>query len=249
MLAPIRPKVDYKTLFLSLKKHALGYFLTRSSTAIMNYKLVIFDFDGTLADSFPYFLKSVNVLADQYNFSRIAAETIDELRGMDARQLMQLAKLPAWKIPFIARSFIRLMAQDIDQINVFDGIPELLRQLSAHGVQQAIVSSNSKENVRRILGPDTASLIQHYECGTSLFGKQGKFKKVMAKSGVSPTDTISIGDEIRDGQAALAAGISFGGVSWGYARADALKLQPTTLLFKTVAEIASTVLGNHVHNT
>lgn len=38
----------------------------------MKYKLVIFDFDGTLADSFPFFLSTVNDLANEYNFKKIS---------------------------------------------------------------------------------------------------------------------------------------------------------------------------------
>ena len=92
-------------------------------TDIMNYKLIIFDFDGTLADSFPYFLRTINILATTYNFPTINTEDVEQLRGLDARQMMKRANLPAWKIPLIARSFIRLMARDIDQIRLFNGIP------------------------------------------------------------------------------------------------------------------------------
>ena len=61
----------------------------------MKYKLVIFDFDGTLADSFPLFLHSINILAATYNFPPIKPEDVDQMRGMNARQLMQSAQLPS----------------------------------------------------------------------------------------------------------------------------------------------------------
>lgn len=215
----------------------------------MTYKLVIFDFDGTLADSFPFFLRTVNILADKYNFQRVEDKDVDTLRGLDAREMMKASKLPAWKIPFIARSFIHLMAQSIDQIQLFDGVPQLLKQLSAHGVQLAIVSSNSKENVRKVLGPDIALLISHYECGTALFGKQGKFKKVMSKSGVTPAETLCVGDELRDLEAATSVRTAFGAVAWGYTRIDALQAQPGIMLFQNVNDIAATVLGTPLPTT
>ena len=169
----------------------------------MNYKLIIFDFDGTLADSFPYFLKTINTLATTYNFPTINTEDVEQLRGLDARQMMKRANLPAWKIPLIARSFIRSMARDIDQIRLFDGIPKLLKMLADRGVKLAIVSSNSEENIRRVLGTESASLITYYGCGTSLFGKQHKFKKAMDRSRVTPAETLCVGDEVpgyRSGQ-------------------------------------------------
>lgn len=209
----------------------------------MKYKLVIFDFDGTLADSFPYFLNTINTLAETYNFPPVNPEDVDQLRGMDARQLMKNARLPAWKIPLIANAFIRLMAKDIEQINLFKEVPDLLKHLSNQGVQLAIVSSNSEANIRRVLGPQTAALITYYGCGTSLFGKQHKFRKAMANRRVTPNEILCVGDEVRDMEAAKEADMAFGAVAWGYTRVDVLEAYPDIALFYTVDDIAETVLG------
>ncbi|OZI09717.1 HAD family hydrolase [Siphonobacter sp. BAB-5385] len=209
----------------------------------MPYKLVIFDFDGTLADSFPYFLRTVNTLALTYKFPVIQPEDVDHLRGMDARQMMKRAKLPAWKMPLIARSFIRLMARDIDQIQLFEGIPVVLHQLAEQGVRLAIVSSNSEANIRRVLGPACASLISYYGCGASLFGKRRKFTKAMKRNGVLAHETICIGDELRDLEAARQVATAFGGVAWGYTRADVLASHPDVTLFHTSTDLLQKVLG------
>lgn len=212
----------------------------------MNYKLVIFDFDGTLADSFPYFLRTVNVLAETYNFPTINPDDVDQLRGLDARQMMKRANLPVWKIPLIARSFIRLMARDIDQIQLFDGIRSLLQQLADAGVRLAVVSSNSEDNIRKVLGPQSAVLITYYGCGTSLFGKQHKFRKAMSLSGVTPNETLCVGDEIRDIEAAKEAATAFGAVAWGYTRVDVLITFPAISVFYTPNDIARAVLGHTI---
>ncbi|CCH01767.1 phosphoglycolate phosphatase [Fibrella aestuarina BUZ 2] len=208
----------------------------------MTYKLIIFDFDGTLADSFPYFLRTMNTLATMYSFPTIDTTDVDRLRGLDARQMMKRANLPAWKVPLIARSFIQLMKRDIDQIRLFDGIPELLRNLATQGVKLAIVSSNSEENVRQVLGHESASLISYYGCGTSLFMKQHKFKRAMAKANVKPEETLCIGDEVRDKEAAQKAATAFGGVAWGYTRPDVLAAQPNMMMFYSPEAIAEAVL-------
>jgi phosphoglycolate phosphatase len=207
-----------------------------------NYKLIIFDFDGTLADSFPFFLRSINTLAATYNFPPVRLEDVDQLRGMNARQLMSKAQLPAWKIPIIAGAFIRLMADDIEQIQLFEGIPDLLKQLANRGVQLAIVSSNSEENIRRVLGSEIATLITYYGGGTSLFGKQHKFKKAIAKSGVRPSQVLCIGDEIRDLESAKDANLAFGAVAWGYTRVDVFEAQPDITLFYTLNDIIQAVM-------
>jgi len=208
----------------------------------VNYKLIIFDFDGTLADSFPYFLRTMNALATTYNFPVIQPQDVDQLRGLDARQMIKRARLPAWKIPLIVSSFIRRMGQDIDQIHLFDGVPQLLSQLAGQGVKLAIVSSNSEENIRRVLGPANASLISHYGCGSSLFSKQRKFKRAMEKMGASRQETLCVGDEVRDIEAAQEATVAFGAVTWGYTCPDALAAYPGISLFHTPADIARTVL-------
>ncbi|GAB3252920.1 HAD-IA family hydrolase [Larkinella harenae] len=208
----------------------------------MRYKLVIFDFDGTLADSFPYFLKTLNVLAELYRFKKVEPDQVEDLRGMNVRQMMKLAGMPAWKIPFVANTFINMMTRDIDQIRLFDGISDVLKRLAIQGVQLAIVSSNSETNIRRVLGPENAALIAHFGCGTSIFGKQAKFRKVMKKSGCKIAETLCIGDEIRDIEAARAEAIPFGAVSWGYTRADALAAYAGIALFETVDDIVRAVL-------
>ncbi|MFD1139823.1 HAD-IA family hydrolase [Larkinella insperata] len=208
----------------------------------MSYKLVIFDFDGTLADSFPYFLKTLNVLADTYHFKKVHPDQVDELRAMNVRQMMKLAGMPAWKIPIVANAFINMMSRDIDQISLFDGMAEVLQQLSANGVQLAIVSSNSEGNIRRVLGTDHAGLINYYSCGTSIFGKQSKFRKVMKKSGLRPHEILCIGDEIRDIEAAQAEAMPFGAVTWGYTRPDALTAHPGIAVFHTVTDILHAVV-------
>ena len=69
----------------------------------MPYKLALFDFDGTLADSFPWFTTVVNDAADKYGFRRIARHEFDTLRGKSAREMIAHLGVRRWKLPFIAR--------------------------------------------------------------------------------------------------------------------------------------------------
>ncbi|MBN8822031.1 MULTISPECIES: HAD hydrolase-like protein [unclassified Spirosoma] len=211
-----------------------------------NFKLVIFDFDGTLADSFPFFLRTFNRLVSHYQFKRIEPEDVDRLRGLDVRQMINYVGIPAWRLPFVARKFIRLMGDSLDQIQLFDQIRPLLKQLSAQGVQLAIVSSNSEENIRRVLGPEIASLIRYYRCGTAIFGKSRQFRKVATQSRISPRDILCVGDEVRDMEAAEAEKMAFGAVTWGYTRSDVFSAYANIRLFHTVDDICRAVLGKHL---
>jgi phosphoglycolate phosphatase len=204
----------------------------------MRYKLAIFDFDGTLADSFRFFVETFNDLAAEYGFERIEERDLDTLRGLSARQMMERMRVPTWRLPAIGHRMRSRMGEDAHRIALFEGVPEMLERLSAGGVALSIVTSNSQENVTRILGPQHAALVAYYECGASLFGKRPKLRRVLERSSVTAGEAICIGDELRDVDAAERERIAFGGVAWGYARADALAAREPVRLFATVAEIA-----------
>ena len=114
---------------------------------------------------------------------------------------------------------------------------ETLHRLATAGVQLAVVSSNSRENVERVLAGDR-KLITHFACGVSMFGKAAKLRQVLRLSGVQKQHAIFIGDEIRDAEAAHKVQIAFGAVTWGQHSLQALRAQSPTEVFATVREIA-----------
>jgi phosphoglycolate phosphatase len=203
------------------------------------YRLAIFDLDGTLLDSFPWFLTIVNAVADRHRFRRIAPDQVEALRGKDTREIIRFLEVSAWKIPAIARDMRRLKAEHLDDIALFPGVDAMLRALQARGVTLAIVSSDNEANVRRALGSANAALIAHYACGASLFGKAAKFKQVVKASGIAATRTLCIGDEVRDSEAARKAGLAFGAVTWGYATGAALRAQAPEMVFSTMEDVVA----------
>jgi phosphoglycolate phosphatase len=204
----------------------------------MRYKLVIFDFDGTLADSFPWFCRILNDVADRFHFRRTEPHEIDALRTMGARDLMRHFGIPAWKMPFIAHHIRKRKSQELGETRLFDGVDRMLRELSDAGIVLALVTSNSEPNACAILGAENAKLIRYYECGVSMFGKASRFRKVLRRTGIRPADAICIGDEIRDLEAARAQGIAFGAVTWGYTVPEALLAHAPTAVFHSVGKIA-----------
>lgn len=63
----------------------------------MTYRLAIFDMDGTLADSFPWFARNLNAVADKFRFRRIAPDEVETLRQLDARRILERLEVPGWK--------------------------------------------------------------------------------------------------------------------------------------------------------
>lgn len=207
----------------------------------MKYRLAIFDFDGTLADSFASFMHVVNDVADEFHFKRIAPHETNTLRGKSAREVMAHLGVPLWKLPLIAAAMRKRVAQHLAEVRPFDGTADMLRNLHAAGLTLAVVSSNSEANVRAVLRPASASRISHYACGVSLFGKASRFRQILRKSRCPPHEAIAIGDEIRDFEAARAAGIAFGAVAWGYTLPAALAAHQPDEMFGSVADIAGQI--------
>lgn len=204
----------------------------------VTYKLVIFDFDGTLADSFPWFLDVFDILAERFKFRKLDRSNLDALRRMDNRELLKALDVPMWKVPMIGAHAKAMQGQNLDKIKLFDGIAHMLDELRRRGVQIAVVTSNSRENVEKVLGPSAAN-ISHYECGASLFGKAGKFRSAMKAASVTASETLSIGDEVRDIEAARECGIAVGAVSWGYAAPDRLEAERPDFVFSRPGDILS----------
>ena len=203
----------------------------------MKYQLVIFDFDGTLADSFPWFVQMVNSVAQQYNFKQVAAHEVEELRRLSALQLVRHLGIPLWKIPMIANHIRQHMHDNREGITRFAGVDELLAHLHQVGATLALVTSNSLANVQHVLGAENLALMRYVECDVSMLGKRARYRKVLKQSGLQPHDAISIGDEVRDIEAANHERIPFGAVAWGYNHIDALKAHAPAEVFLEVADI------------
>lgn len=203
----------------------------------MKYRLAIFDFDGTLANSFPFFTSVLNELAELHGFKKIEQRDIPAFRHCSARQIMQHVGLPRWKLPLVANSCMALMRNNADAITLFDGMEETLRYLAGQGVTLSILTSNSCDNVRLIMGPQSMQLFAHLECGMSIFGKQSRIKKVLGRAAIPGHEAIYIGDQITDGEAARRAGVAFGAVAWGYGAIEALRQCAPDEEFDSVAAI------------
>jgi phosphoglycolate phosphatase len=202
------------------------------------YKLIIFDFDGTLADTFPWILQMADRVIAQFRLRPISANDYERLRRGGARELMKELKLPFWKLPRVARYVQDAMSAETDALSIFPGVKEMVTRLTERGFKLAMVSSNSPENVRAVLGPELCARMAHFDCGASLFGKDRKFKRALRATGVTAAEALCIGDELRDLEAARKVGIAFGAVSWGYTAADALAAQKPAFVFKQVSDIA-----------
>lgn len=206
----------------------------------MRYPLVVFDFDGTLADSLAAAVAIYNRLAPQL---RLAVLTdLEAARAMPTRQLMRAIGLSLWRLPRVARAFRAAAAEGADSLRLFDGLPAALAELADRGHTLGVLSSNSEETIRRCL---RANGVEHHFAFVigcpKLFGKARALRRILRTERVDRADVLYVGDELRDVEAALRAKVAVAAVTWGFQAESLLAGGGPTYLVRSPGELTELV--------
>jgi phosphoglycolate phosphatase-like HAD superfamily hydrolase len=182
-----------------------------------NKKIIIFDFDGTIADTLDMGVEIYNSITDKYNCKPVRQEDIKKLQSKKLRELMKDFGVTNLKLPFLLLHIRKELSRRIDDINPIKNIQEALTKIKAAGFNLGILSSNSKENVSAFLKKNNLSdLFDFIFTGRNIFGKNKVMQRLLKNKNISRGDTIYIGDEVRDIEAAKKVGIPIVSVSWGF---------------------------------
>lgn len=216
-----------------------GKILAMASSPLISAKfdLVIFDFDGTLANSYLWFLSIYDELVDRFQLPKLTREELEGLRRLDVRQVSRQFNIPFFKIIQVGAYLKQRMANEIHQVQLVEGMQTVLDCLLEAGIHLAVVSSNAEENVRKVLGYDNSRHFDDFECGAAMFGKKSKLEKVLRKTGFLSSQALSIGDEIRDIKSSRQVGIAFGAVAWGSTELETLRKLKPEITFNVPADI------------
>ncbi|MEM8546210.1 MAG: HAD-IA family hydrolase [Cyanobacteria bacterium P01_H01_bin.119] len=192
----------------------------------------IFDFDGTIAKTLGAVVRIVNQLAPEFGYSPVNAETLSALQNLNTRQIIQQSELPRYKVPFLIRRLQRELHQEMERLELIEGMENTLRSLHHENYRLGIVTSNSARNVNRFLQQHQIdSLFDFVHTSTRLFGKSRVLRRVIQQYGLDPAAVIYVGDETRDIEAAQATGVRVAAVNWGFNSTDSLVAhQPDFLL-------------------
>lgn len=177
-------------------------------------RTIIFDLDGTIADSESVFFDIVNALAPRFGYSPIIPDESGELKKLHLRDFL-LHRL-GWRIillPFILRAGRARYHALANKVPVFPGIAEVFQALRERGMQIGMVSSSEERTIRTIL--EANGLVVDFITHSNLFGKARALKKALHEHALVPADTLYVGDEVRDVEACQEAGIRIVAVTWG----------------------------------
>lgn len=177
---------------------------------------MLFDFDGTIANTFPSIIAILNRLAPEYGYRTASPEELPALRSLTPRQLAERMGLSWHQVPLLAVRVRKEMARNMNTIEPFDGIADALDGLRKRGVRLGMLTSNSRENVELFLANRPELQFHFVSTGSGLFGKHHRLKRLLQREQLAPADAYYVGDETRDIEAAQAVGMRMIAVTWGF---------------------------------
>ncbi|EKQ69081.1 haloacid dehalogenase superfamily enzyme, subfamily IA [Leptolyngbyaceae cyanobacterium JSC-12] len=205
-------------------------------------KVIIFDFDGTIADSFEVVLKISNRLAAEFGYPKAQPEDISRLKNLSSREVIRQSKVSPFKLPLLLRRLRCELNQEIHRLKPIPGMKEALLMLKQQGNRLGIVTSNSCENVAAFLEvQELSDVFDFIGSGLALFGKGRIIQRILKQHQLNPADVIYVGDETRDIEAARKIGIPVVAVSWGFNSRQALAAENPDFLIDHPEELLQVV--------
>ncbi len=197
--------------------------------------VIIFDFDGTIADSFDYV---ANFLAREAGVAPLDKSARTDLKGRSMIGMSRQLGFKWWQMPRLFFKGRSQMRKTIKQLKTFNGMPELIRKLHAEGHELFVLSNNSVRNVRLFL--HRHKMYKHFlqiYGGVGVFGKGPALRKLLEDQKLEIEHAVYVGDELRDVEAAQSIGLRAIAVSWGFADRQNLKDAKPTGLADTPGEL------------
>jgi phosphoglycolate phosphatase len=183
---------------------------------------VLFDFDGTLADTAPDLAGAVNRMRGKRGLAPLEAASVRAYASMGARGLLRIGFGMTPEDPDYSAmrdEFLERYAEAICvETRLFPGMAALLGELERRAVAWGIVTNKATRFTERIvpqLGVAPACVV----CGDStphLKPHPASLLLAASQLALEPRECLYVGDDLRDVQAARAAGMRSAAVAWGY---------------------------------
>lgn len=186
-------------------------------------KVLIFDFDGTIADSLDAMVHIMNRFSHRFGYKHITEEMRDSLRHETSQKILSEFNLSPWRLLWIALRVKAEMHKQVANIHLIDGMKTAIRQLKADGYTLGVATSNSKVTVEQFLAKHHLTDCFDFVFARTVFNKATLLKAILRHFRFPPKNVWYIGDETRDIDAARVAGVGIVSVTWGMNSAEILK--------------------------
>ncbi len=202
-----------------------------------NFKLLVFDWDGTLMDSEAQIVASMNAAIADLGLEPLPHRTISNIIGLGLREAINTL-LPGRDAQFHEQLTTRyrhhFLFSGIAQAPLFEGAEQTLRTLHAAGYLLAVATGKGRQGLNRVLA-DTGlgELFHASRCADETSSKPHPqmLLEIMEQLAVAAEETLMIGDTEYDLQMARNAAVGSIGVSYGvHDDTRLLKHEPLVLL-------------------
>lgn len=208
--------------------------------------VLIFDFDGTIADTLNTIVTITNRLAADYGHPQTTPERLKYLRTLNTAQLIAQSHVPLFQVPFLMRQVRRELRHEICHISPIAQLSPVLHSLHQADYEMMIASSNAPSSIRKFLenhGLD--SVFSQVYGNIGLLGKARSLRRIMRRHRLAPAEVLYVGDETRDIEAAHVQNVAVAAVAWGFSDRTALVAQNPTYLVDSPAELLLVVEQFH----
>lgn len=197
--------------------------------------VIIFDFDGTIANTFDY---TVDFLSRESTRGPVSGDQKAAMHGLSMYGIARRMGIPWHRLPGLFFRGRSQMSPAMDNIEPYGGMADVISQLKAKRHKLYILSTNTTRNIDKFLRRHKMeNSFEHVYGGVGMFGKTPALRRLLREQGVEPGKAVYIGDELRDIMAAQALGVRVIAVSWGFARHADLKAQGPTAMARKPADI------------
>lgn len=211
----------------------------------MTKKAIIFDFDGTIADTVDALVSIANRLAEEFGYIPITPDELDLLKNLNSREIIKYSGISVFKIPFLVKKVKAELKDKIAELKPIPGIKEVLIVLKKKGIRLGIITSNSQENVTEFLKSNNLdSIFDFIYSGVTIFGKTTIINNVLKKQQINPEEVIYVGDETRDIEASQKANIKVIAVTWGFNSQEILARQNPNFLVHQPSDLLDVINSN-----
>ena len=212
----------------------------------MKYKVLIFDFDGTLADTKESIVETMKLVATKFDVKNLNETQIESLIGLPLKTTFQEVFLLNEKLIGKATLEYRRHYNEvaIETISLFEGVADKLLAFHQQGIKLAVASSKGKEALIKILKKqnvyDLFSFVGGEEDAENKKPAPDIVNHIMDKFNCHPNECLVIGDTVFDIEMGHRAFVETCGVTYGNnTRAQLERLNPNFLInhFGQLSEI------------
>jgi len=197
----------------------LGLLSRFKRRTISDDKWVVFDFDGTIAETSHHLVAFYNeFIYTHFKCKKMENSDLEILRDLNIMEKLKFLQIPVFELPSVIRRSRKKFRSSLLDLPMVDGLKEQLVALKKNGYKLAIISSNRKKNIVHYLDTHNISQFELICCdkGRSLFVKHKTIKKFIHDQNITHAQMVYVGDEGRDVSACKRVKVPMIAVAWGW---------------------------------